>query len=413
MSKIARKVMKIFGSSAGPTQIGVYGSLAAAAPAYSTDPAVIQSLSNYLGGWFSAIIGNNSPAIEDMNALFYLMAYQLAYGFQAGVAEWDASTTYYVGSIANDGNGALYVSTFNGNINNAVTDNSKWLPLIPGPIAPTFQKFITPGSSTYVPTCIFNVVSANATIGDTYTNNGQTFTIQKTISSGIQLIAIGTGSPSASGTLTRTSGSGDSTISFVKVIRPLSLKVTVIGAGGGGAGGGANADGSPGTDGTASSFGTSLLVANGGPGGAPGGSSVAIPGGTASLGGALGIAIQGAGSNFGMLIAGSSIITGAPGASSPLGGGGYAGTLNPGNGGNASANTGSGGGGGGQDTTSQGNGGGGGAAGGYVVALITLIMNYAVVVGAKGVGGAIGGGLNPSSGGDGADGIILVEESYQ
>jgi len=60
----------------------------------------------------------------------------------------------------------------------------------------------------------FTVTSANATVGATYTNNGQTFTVTDTISAGIVLYATGTGSPTASGTLTKASGTGDATITF-------------------------------------------------------------------------------------------------------------------------------------------------------------------------------------------------------
>lgn len=126
MAKIVRKTQKIFGSNAGLNQIAQFGSLAAAAPTFTTDPDTIQALANYLEGWFSGIIGSNSPAIEDMNALFYLMAYQIAYGMQSGVPEYDASTTYYIGSIVNNGLGKLYVSTTDNNINNPLTSVSNW-----------------------------------------------------------------------------------------------------------------------------------------------------------------------------------------------------------------------------------------------------------------------------------------------
>ena len=60
----------------------------------------------------------------------------------------------------------------------------------------------------------FTVSSANATVGATYINNGQTFTVTSTISSGTTLISTGTGVPLSSGTLTKTSGTGDATITF-------------------------------------------------------------------------------------------------------------------------------------------------------------------------------------------------------
>jgi hypothetical protein len=65
---------------------------------------------------------------------------------------------------------------------------------------------------------IFTVTSANATAGATYTNNGQTFTVVTTIAAGTSLNMTATGSPSGtSGTLTKASGTGDSTISYTAI----------------------------------------------------------------------------------------------------------------------------------------------------------------------------------------------------
>lgn len=128
MSKILRKTQLQFGSSAavGPGGIGQYGSFAAGSIAYTKDPAVIQALSNYLDGWSGAVVGPNSPAIEDENSLAYLWAYQLGYIMQAGVAEWDSGTTYYKGSLVNNGGGLIYGSLTDTNMGNAVTDTTKW-----------------------------------------------------------------------------------------------------------------------------------------------------------------------------------------------------------------------------------------------------------------------------------------------
>lgn len=125
MAKIARKTAKIFGSSAGLNQISEFGSLAAASPAFSTDPSVIQSLSQWVTGWFSAVIGANSPAIEDMNAFCFVMAYQIAYILQEGVPEWDSGTTYFTGSVAQF-SGVTYVSLVDNNLNNTPTGLTNW-----------------------------------------------------------------------------------------------------------------------------------------------------------------------------------------------------------------------------------------------------------------------------------------------
>lgn len=65
----------------------------------------------------------------------------------------------------------------------------------------------------------FTVTSANATAGATYTNNGQTFTVDATISGGTTLKTTMQSSicPEVSGTLTKASGTGDNTIAFSSV----------------------------------------------------------------------------------------------------------------------------------------------------------------------------------------------------
>lgn len=125
MAKIVRKNQKIFGSSAGAAQLGKFGSLAAGSAATTTDPEEVQSLSNYLVGWYGAVIGGNAPCIEDMNGLCFLFAYQLAYLFQAGIPEWNAQTSYYIGSLVNS-SGQIYISKTDDNLNNAVTDSANW-----------------------------------------------------------------------------------------------------------------------------------------------------------------------------------------------------------------------------------------------------------------------------------------------
>ncbi len=128
MAKILRKAAKVFASGAGVNQIAQFGSLAAGSPAFTTDPDVIQALSNYLTGWFGAVIGANSPAEEDMNAILYLLSYQVAYLLQTGIGEWNSTTTYYIGSFVSSGS-KIYVSLTDTNLNHAVTDATNWKPV--------------------------------------------------------------------------------------------------------------------------------------------------------------------------------------------------------------------------------------------------------------------------------------------
>lgn len=129
MSKLGRFTQKLFASNATTNQLSKYGSLAAGTPIrYSgatVTPALIQSLSNYLDGWSGAVLGNNAPAEEDMNSLFYLAFFQLAYLFQEGLPEYDAGTTYFIGSVVQS-SGVFYISITDNNIGNALTTAANW-----------------------------------------------------------------------------------------------------------------------------------------------------------------------------------------------------------------------------------------------------------------------------------------------
>lgn len=126
MAKLERFLQKVFGVNAGPNQRGVFGSLAEGAPDYSTNPETIQSLGAYENGWYSAVMGNNSPAMQDRNSLDFLNSYQLAYLMQSGVPEWNSETTYYIGSKVNV-DGEVYTSLVDDNLGNLIGDASKWM----------------------------------------------------------------------------------------------------------------------------------------------------------------------------------------------------------------------------------------------------------------------------------------------
>lgn len=166
MAKITRQTQQIFGVNSGFQQITQFGSTAAGNTVYTTNIATIQALSNYLVGWFNAVENGSYPAIQDMNALHFLYAYQLAYIMQAGVSEYDAATPYYTGSIANDGFGSLYRSITDNNTGNALSDTTNWLP--PGASLNTARA-----TDLTIPTG-YNYNSSFTTIGVgvTYTING-------------------------------------------------------------------------------------------------------------------------------------------------------------------------------------------------------------------------------------------------
>ena len=154
--KIVRKTAKIFagGAPAGPTGISQFGSLAASSILYSLDPAIIQQLAAWASGWNGAVVGGNSPAMEDMNAALYVMGYQTAYQLQQGIPEYDSGTTYYTNGFCSY-LGVIYRSLVDTNIGNVPASSpSDWVAVT---------------SSMGAPTGILQIVSNNKT--STVTNS--------------------------------------------------------------------------------------------------------------------------------------------------------------------------------------------------------------------------------------------------
>ena len=137
MSKLTRSIQKIFGSTGGAGEFGVFGSNAAAPPGTnSKDLTVIQSLSQYLSGWFSATASAaEPPRIEDRNSLDLLFSSQLAYLFQNGLAEYQAGTKYYADVSYVQVGGSIYQAVLgddgtNDNTNKAPASNPLWWRLV-------------------------------------------------------------------------------------------------------------------------------------------------------------------------------------------------------------------------------------------------------------------------------------------
>jgi microcystin-dependent protein len=140
MAKLTRKNLIVFGDVGGESNFGKFGSKAAGSAVTTKDVELIQSLAAWnTNGWVDAINNSNkAPFIEDMNALHYVLSYMMAYQLQEGVPEWNASTTYYTGSIVKKtGTTELYGSLIDTNLNHVLpsqTDNSQWKYLNPDPI---------------------------------------------------------------------------------------------------------------------------------------------------------------------------------------------------------------------------------------------------------------------------------------
>jgi hypothetical protein len=243
-------------------------------------------------------------------------------------------------------------------------------------------------------------IQFNNQSGSSKSNSGNAFLNIERISGPAQIAASEFISPTIQ---TFTSGSGTYTLPS-SVRRPKYIKVSMVGGGGGG--GASNNSGGGGTGGN-TTFGSSLLTANGGVG------STYLPGsgGSATISSpAYGTSMSGAYGNPGPYpgtVAGDQIPGGA-GASSFFGGAGIS-TNQSGAAGSAITNSGSGGGGGATLTTNQYTGAGGGA-GGYIEAIIpSPSATYTYAIGAAGTAGT-GTGL---SGGAGGSGLIIVTEYYQ
>jgi hypothetical protein len=130
MVQLYVETQKVFGATGATGVLGQFGSFKNGSPTYSNDPDVIQALSNFGQGLAAGIVNNAPPAIQEIDALFYLISRQIAYLLQTGIPEWNANTTYYVGSFVsaiNGENGAIFMSVANDNLGNDLDDTSKWM----------------------------------------------------------------------------------------------------------------------------------------------------------------------------------------------------------------------------------------------------------------------------------------------
>lgn len=265
----------------------------------------------------------------------------------------------------------------------------------------------------------------SATVGATYTNNGNTFTVLATAVSTDFIYMSGSGAPTASGTLTKATGIGDATISFLNTSQalaiyttpstaPLYLKISMAGGGGGGAGA-SGSGGSNGGSGGVTTFGFNTLVANGGTGGIWDGTTGSAGGNAVVNSPALQLTADTGQSSQGIFadaLTGTGV-AGGNGGNTFWSGAGQATAPNT-TGGSAIANTGSGGSGGGVSTSAGSSPGPGGGAAGSLSALLNNPGASTVYYYTIGSGGTSGNaGVNGQPGGTGAAGRIVIEELYQ
>lgn len=117
MAKIDRKKANIFASGAETTAFTEFGTNIT-----TKNIEAIQNTDVFNNqGWKGAVRINNgieyAPTLQDFNSLHYVHSYFNGYLLQQGIAEWYATETYYIGSIAKYNN-ILYISITDANTNN-------------------------------------------------------------------------------------------------------------------------------------------------------------------------------------------------------------------------------------------------------------------------------------------------------
>ena len=188
MAKLTRVPAKVFAASAAADEIGQFGSAVAGSKLETADVATIQGLSAWLDGWSEALVsGNRYPALQEMNGAFKVLSYQGAYALQEGIAEYNADTTYYIGSIVKKtGTFELYGSLTNDNVGNALSSTINWqflcdlkatnaIPLgICATAGATAEKVVTLGITALTNGLTFLVSMTNANTSATITFNVDT-----------------------------------------------------------------------------------------------------------------------------------------------------------------------------------------------------------------------------------------------
>jgi len=123
---LLRKTLKVFGLGGTTDDFEEFGSTAIAATVYTKDIPTIQSLAAWNTGWRAALVASKAPVLQDMNGVMYVHSYLEGYLFQEGIPEYDAGTTYNVGSVVKvpyTGSYVgveIYVSLIDANLGNAL-----------------------------------------------------------------------------------------------------------------------------------------------------------------------------------------------------------------------------------------------------------------------------------------------------
>ena len=356
MAKITRKTAQQFAITGAATDVEQFGSFEAGGAVYTVNPVTIMDTTAWGKGWTATQYdGSFAPYFQDRNAVDLVALYQVAYLLQQGLAEWDSATVYFTYSVVQN-SGSIYISLQNnnsGNIPPVGSSNSFWQRCA----FPTANQAKNPTRTVY------------ASGSGIYTPPSGCMRIF------IRLVGGGGGGGSVTSTSHVYTGTTGGNTTFDAVT-----------AGGGTGGQGAN---------------SSTVTGTGGTGGTASGGDINFIGGTASTstGGSAGASSAPGVSKLGGAPTGfSEVFTGNNGIAGP----------------SPSANSGSGGGGaylsGFSYTATPGSGGAGAYAEKTIYA--PLETGYAYLVGLGGTGAPTD--LSPSTpvGGNGAAGIIIIDEFY-
>jgi hypothetical protein len=185
--------------------------------ASSANPAVITCTGHgYQDGQYvkiAGVRGNTAVNSDTPWIITYIDANSFSVPVQ-GLAGYVASTGLAFGChIVGEIKSGVPIDS---GVTGTFTANSKTVTLSALGTSLALTKMLCDCSTTTGWTAPYNFVitSGNATIGATYTNNGQTFTVLATVAAKVYLSCKGTGAPAASGTLTLASGTGDANITF-------------------------------------------------------------------------------------------------------------------------------------------------------------------------------------------------------
>lgn len=128
MAKLERKHIKVFAENAQTADIGQFGSGVAGTKVQTGDIEQIQALDAWQNGWADGVVSNNRyPALQERNGIDKVFSYSLAYLMQAGIPEYNANTTYYIGSYVRQPNTSnIFVSLIDDNIGNLLTNETAW-----------------------------------------------------------------------------------------------------------------------------------------------------------------------------------------------------------------------------------------------------------------------------------------------